>query len=61
MRGDAGGKAVSEVLTWLIRIPVGVALVIGVAALVRHRRRSRKAAGLGSVDESSLSSLKTRS
>jgi hypothetical protein len=32
--------------TYLIRVPVGLAVVVGLAALVRHRRRSRPASRL---------------
>lgn len=35
-----------DLLYWLFRVPVGLTLVIGIIVLIRHRRRSRKAAGL---------------
>jgi hypothetical protein len=37
---------VFDLLYWLFRVPVGLALVIGLIVLIRHRHRSRKAAGL---------------
>jgi hypothetical protein len=35
-----------DVWYWLVQVPFGAALVVGVATLVRHRRRSPRAAGL---------------